>query len=130
MDLVTVSSSFFSPSIFSDHGLQVPLSETTDIALLESVIRNQTRILQTVYNTTDVSDIPQIWTLCQFLLLLMHSILSLHGLLSFLLNTDKEVEGYYEDGMRVPDYVTLLWTDDTYVDVLDLKVHYSLLSGM
>ena len=25
---------------------------------------------------------------------------------------DKEVEGYYEDGMRVPDYVTLLWTDD------------------
>ena len=108
----------------------MPLSETTDIALLESVIRNQTRILQTVYNTTDVSDIPQIWTLCQFLLLLMHSILSLHRLLSFFKNTDKEVEGYYEDGMRVPDYVTLLWTDDTYVDVLDLKVHYSLLSGM
>ena len=30
--------------------------------------------------------------------------------------TDKEVEGYYEDGMRVPDYVTLLWTDDKYVE--------------
>lgn len=37
---------------------------------------------------------------------------------------DNEVEGYYEDGMRVPDYVTLLWTDDTYVDVLELKLLY------
>lgn len=25
---------------------------------------------------------------------------------------DKEVEGYYDDGLRVPDDVTLLWTDD------------------
>ena len=25
---------------------------------------------------------------------------------------DKEVQGYYEDGMRVPDDVTLLWSDD------------------
>lgn len=25
---------------------------------------------------------------------------------------DKEVEGYYDDGMTVPDYVTLLWSDD------------------
>ena len=49
---------------FSVHGPQVPLSETTDVSLLESVIRNQTLILQTVYNTTDVSEIPQIWTLC------------------------------------------------------------------
>jgi Glycosyl hydrolase family 115 len=29
--------------------------------------------------------------------------------------TDKEVEGYYDAGMTVPDYVTLLWTDDKYV---------------
>lgn len=27
---------------------------------------------------------------------------------------DKEVQGYYEDGMRVPDDVTLLWSDDKY----------------
>lgn len=25
---------------------------------------------------------------------------------------DKEVQGYYEDGMTVPDDITLLWTDD------------------
>lgn len=26
---------------------------------------------------------------------------------------DEEVEGFYDDGMRVPDDITLLWTDDT-----------------
>jgi hypothetical protein len=26
--------------------------------------------------------------------------------------SDKEVQGFYEDGMTVPDDVTLLWTDD------------------
>ena len=29
--------------------------------------------------------------------------------------TDKEVEGFYDDGMRVEDDITLLWTDDKYV---------------
>ena len=109
MDLATVSSSFVAFS-FSDHGPQVPLSETTDISLLESVIGNQTLILQTVYNTTDVSMIPQIWTLCQFQLISVYSFFHDCSWLFFF--TDKEVEGYYEDGMRVPDYVTLLWTDD------------------
>ncbi|KDR78329.1 hypothetical protein GALMADRAFT_138431 [Galerina marginata CBS 339.88] len=71
----------------------LPLSETTNIGLLQGVIANQTEILQTVYNETDVSNIPQIWALY------------------------KEVEGYYDDGMRVPDYVTLLWTDDNWGNV-------------
>ncbi|KAF8968832.1 hypothetical protein BDZ97DRAFT_1654513 [Flammula alnicola] len=71
----------------------LPLSETTDISLLESVIANQTDILQTVYNTSDVSTIPQVWALY------------------------KEVEGYYDDGMRVPDYITLLWSDDNFGNV-------------
>lgn len=119
MDLATVSSSFVAFS-FSDHRPQVPLSETTDISLLESVIGNQTLILQTVYNTTDVSVIPQIWTLCQFQLISVSFFMIVYGFFY----TDKEVEGYYEDGMRVPDYVTLLWTDDKCVDVLDLKLLY------
>jgi hypothetical protein len=25
---------------------------------------------------------------------------------------DKEVEGYYDEGLMVEDYITLLWTDD------------------
>lgn len=36
-------------------------------------------------------------------------------LLNALHRLDKEVQGYYEDGMRVPDDVTLLWADDKYV---------------
>ncbi|KAF8889126.1 hypothetical protein BD779DRAFT_1672064 [Infundibulicybe gibba] len=72
----------------------LPLSETTNIGLLQQVISDQTDILKQVYgNDTDVSTIPQIWTLYQ------------------------EVEGYYDDGMRVPDYVTLLWADDTWGNV-------------
>ncbi|KAF8999865.1 hypothetical protein BDQ17DRAFT_1427597 [Cyathus striatus] len=72
----------------------LPLSETTNIALLEDVIGNQTQILEDVYgNDTDVSKIPQIWALY------------------------KEVEGYYDDGMRVPDYVTLLWSDDNWGNI-------------
>ncbi|KAF9450530.1 glycoside hydrolase family 115 protein [Macrolepiota fuliginosa MF-IS2] len=67
----------------------LPLSETTDISLLESVIDDQTAILNTAYGSSaKAEEIPQIWTLYQ------------------------EVEGYYDDGMRVPDYVTLLWADD------------------
>ena len=89
--------------------------------MLECVIENQTLILQTVYNTTDVSVIPQIWTLCQFRLIAVLSFfMTVHGFFY----TDKEVEGYYEDGVRVPDYVTLLWTDEKYVEVLDLKLLY------
>lgn len=32
----------------------------------------------------------------------------------FTCSTDQEVESYYEGGLRVPDYVTLLWADDKY----------------
>lgn len=30
---------------------------------------------------------------------------------------DQEVQGYYEDGMRVPDDVTLLWADDDWGNI-------------
>lgn len=35
--------------------------------------------------------------------------------LTYHIAIDKEVEGYYDDGMTVPDDITLLWTDDKYV---------------
>jgi hypothetical protein len=71
----------------------LPLTEDTNIALLEQVIGNQTEILQSTFNLTDVSSIPQIWALY------------------------KEVEGYYDDGLRVPDYITLLWSDDNWGNI-------------
>lgn len=43
----------------------VPLSEDTNIQLLEGVIADQAEILKEVYDTDDVSSIPQVWTLCE-----------------------------------------------------------------
>ena len=31
---------------------------------------------------------------------------------------DNEVQGFYQDGMRVPDDVVLLWADDKYVGLM------------
>ena len=70
-----------------------PMSETQNIALLEKVVTDQRKILSDVFTEKDVSDIPQVWTLY------------------------KEVQGYYENGMRVPDDVTLLWADDNWGNI-------------
>jgi len=32
------------------------------------------------------------------------------------------VQGFYEAGMRVPDYITLLWTDDNFGNIRRLPV--------
>ncbi|KAJ3487914.1 hypothetical protein NLI96_g3210 [Meripilus lineatus] len=71
----------------------LPLSETTNIALLEEVVDDQRQILTNVFNGTNISSVPQMWALY------------------------KEVQGYYEDGMRVPDDVTLLWSDDNWGNI-------------
>ncbi|KAL5525075.1 hypothetical protein ACEPAF_8944 [Sanghuangporus sanghuang] len=71
----------------------LPLEESTNIALLETIVADQRQILADVFNTSDVTTIPQLWTLY------------------------KEVQGYYEDGMRVPDDVILLWADDNWGNI-------------
>jgi len=68
----------------------LPLGPTTNIALLESIIAAQRNILQEVYNLTDQTQIAQMWCLY------------------------KEVQLYYNAGLRVPDDITLLWTDDNW----------------
>ncbi|KIJ41115.1 glycoside hydrolase family 115 protein [Sphaerobolus stellatus SS14] len=70
-----------------------PLSEGQDISLLENVVEVQRNIISQVYNITDVTKIPQVWTLY------------------------KEVEGFYDDGMRVEDDITLMWTDDNWGNI-------------
>ncbi|KAJ6564988.1 hypothetical protein DFH09DRAFT_1475574 [Mycena vulgaris] len=70
-----------------------PITGADAITLLEHITANQTQIFQQVFNETDVSTIPQVWALY------------------------KEVEGYYDQGLRVEDYVTLLWTDDNWGNV-------------
>ena len=66
-----------------------PMTETESIALLERVVAHQRRIMAELLNP-NVAEVPQVWALY------------------------KEVQGYYERGMRVPDDVTLLWCDDNW----------------
>ncbi|WP_232301148.1 glycosyl hydrolase 115 family protein [Gilvimarinus agarilyticus] len=70
-----------------------PMSEEQNIGLLEAIVEEQRNILSGVFNDRDVSDVPQLWALY------------------------KEVQGYYENGMRVPEDVTLLWADDNWGNI-------------
>lgn len=63
-----------------------------NIALLEQVVADQRKILAERINP-DVTKIPQLWALY------------------------KEVQGYYDAGMRVPDDITLLWSDDNWGNI-------------
>ncbi len=73
------------------HG-DTPMSATDNIQLLEKIIADQRQILKETVNP-DLDKIPQVWALY------------------------KEVQSYYEKGMRVPDDVTLLWSDDNWGDL-------------
>ncbi|MBC3765427.1 glycosyl hydrolase 115 family protein [Neptunicella marina] len=70
-----------------------PMSETENIGLLEKIVHDQREILKNTFSDRDISDVPQVWTLY------------------------KEVQSYYENGMRVPDDVTLLWSDDNWGNI-------------
>ncbi len=66
-----------------------PMSESESVSLLEKVVTDQRQIISDVMNTNSDA-VPQVWALY------------------------KEVQGYYEKGMRAPDDVTLLWCDDNW----------------
>ncbi len=69
-----------------------PMSESENVALLERIVADQRQILSDV-ERRPLPEIPQLWALY------------------------KEVQGYYERGMRVPDDVTLLWCDDNWGNI-------------
>jgi hypothetical protein len=69
-----------------------PMSAKDNIALLEKIIADQREILRETIDS-DLKEVPQVWALY------------------------KEVQSYYEHGMRVPDEVTLLWSDDNWGDL-------------
>ena len=62
---------------------------SADTTLLRKIINEQQNILAEEMNI-DVTKIPQLW--CPY----------------------KEVLNYYNAGFRVPDYITILWTDDNW----------------
>ncbi len=68
------------------------MSEETNVALLERIVRDQRQILSEVLGRP-AEQVPQLWALY------------------------KEVQDYYERGMRVPEDVTLLWCDDNWGNI-------------
>ncbi|MBN2200777.1 glycosyl hydrolase 115 family protein, partial [bacterium] len=70
----------------------LPMTEGANIALLERIVRDQREIIREVTGR-DPSETPQDWALY------------------------KEVQEYYDKGMRVPDDVTLLLCDDNWGNV-------------
>lgn len=71
------------------------MGEDTNIALLERIVKDQREIIQQVTGK-DPSATPQLWALY------------------------KEVQDYYDKGMRVPDDVTLLLCDDNWGNIRKL----------
>jgi len=69
-----------------------PMTEGSNIALLEKIVADQRAILQQNM-TPDIATEPKVWALY------------------------KEVQDYYDHGMRVPDDVTLLWCDDNWGNI-------------
>jgi hypothetical protein len=72
-----------------------PMSQNANISLLERIVEDQRQILGNVTGK-DVSTIPQVWALY------------------------KEVQEYYDKGMRVPDDITLLLCDDNWGNIRKL----------
>ena len=70
----------------------LPMSESANISLLEKIVTDQRKVIAKRVNP-DISKVPQDWALY------------------------KEVQEYYEKGMRVPDDVTLLWCDDNWGNI-------------
>jgi hypothetical protein len=73
----------------------MPMAEESNIALLENIVHDQREIISQVTGT-DASQTPQMWALY------------------------KEVQDYYDKGMRVPDDVTLLLCDDNWGNIRKL----------
>jgi hypothetical protein len=69
-----------------------PMTEGTNIALLERIVRDQRKIISDVTGKP-ASETPQDWALY------------------------KEVQDYYDRGMKVPDDVTLLYSDDNWGNI-------------
>ncbi|ABN67901.2 predicted protein [Scheffersomyces stipitis CBS 6054] len=67
-----------------------PITGGVEISLLEDVIKTQRELLTEYFNNTDITDIPQVWCLY------------------------KEVQAYFQEGMQVPEDITLLWVDDNW----------------
>ena len=71
------------------------MSEGTNVALLQKIVEDQRKIITDV-TKKPITETPQVWALY------------------------KEVQDYYDNGMRVPDDITLLLCDDNWGNIRKL----------
>ena len=64
----------------------------SNIAMVEGIVKKQQKIISEEMNP-DITQVPQSWCLY------------------------KEIMDYYNEGMKVPDHITLLWADDNWGNV-------------
>ena len=76
-----------------DTAIEGGLGVDAIIEMLETLVHNQQEIMAQGLGVDDLSDVPQSWCLY------------------------KEVQSYIEEGLQVPDDVTLLWADDNWGNV-------------
>ncbi|TWI67418.1 glycosyl hydrolase family 115 (putative glucuronidase) [Pseudoduganella lurida] len=69
-----------------------PMSDDTNVALLEKIVARQRALIRQELGVAP-DQVPQLWALY------------------------KEVQDYYEQGMKVPDDVLLLWCDDNWGNI-------------
>ncbi|RDW82743.1 hypothetical protein BP6252_03855 [Coleophoma cylindrospora] len=93
-----VQNSLFTMAMRGNGDTAIDLTQAQAIQVLENVVAEQTKILKQVFNNSAIEDIPQMWCLY------------------------KEVQGYFEAGMSVPEYITLLWSDDNWGNVRRLPL--------
>ncbi|TVY88717.1 hypothetical protein LAWI1_G004163, partial [Lachnellula willkommii] len=87
------ANSLFTMAMRGSGDTAITLTQAQAIAVLQNVVAKQREILAEVFNETKIEEIPQVWCLY------------------------KEVQGYYENGLTVPDDVTLLWADDNWGNI-------------
>ena len=68
------------------------MSDSTNITLLKDIVRDQREIIEDVTGE-DASEVPQVWALY------------------------KEVQEYYDQGMQVPEDITLMFADDNWGNI-------------
>lgn len=92
------ASTLFTMAMRGNGDTAIDLTEAEAIQVLINVVAEQRKILTATFNETDIENVPQMWCLY------------------------KEVQGYFEAGLTVPEDITLLWSDDNWGNTRRLPV--------
>lgn len=90
-------------------------SPTLDSKSLVDVINYQQSVLKSTFGVSDLSKIPQMWCVYKVSLLQFDIRVCTD-------ESQKEVGGYYQSGMKIPDDVTILWSDDNSGNIQRLPI--------